>query len=261
MNFTEKEILDQLDLAFKGIPGTYYPVGRPIDIRYSFFLDLEHGYCCTAGSKIHLYADNDHWAIVFEKSGYGNRSYSAEIELDYVGNCIDYPIDRYPERNYITNCRTIVLISSDEYGNIADKNMDSFELISPGAPDVKVRDTIVKLEHKIETYTDVGILPSDYNNPNHLISFEALVRYLNEIDPAVISAKDEDIKVHLPDKLPLILTIDKFHFESIYDKNNLPSTQETYKLIAKVLLNKDPHHWRPLKEGNNHWSNWQSGNL
>jgi hypothetical protein len=86
--FTENEILNQLDLAFKGIPSEYYPEGRPQDIKYNFFLDLEHGYCETAGNRIHLYGDSTRWAIVFEKSGYQNRGTSAEIQLDYVGNCI-----------------------------------------------------------------------------------------------------------------------------------------------------------------------------
>src|SRR5689334_12802499 len=97
--FTENEILHQLDLAFNGTPNEYYPEGQPGDIKYNFFLDLEHGYCETAGNRIHLYADSTRWAIVFEKSGYQNRGGSAEIELNYVGNCIDYPIDKYPERN------------------------------------------------------------------------------------------------------------------------------------------------------------------
>ena len=79
MGFTETEKLEQLDLAFNGVPSKYYPAGRNEDIKYNFFLDLEHGYCETAGNRIHLYADSTRWAIVFEKSGYQNRGTSAEI--------------------------------------------------------------------------------------------------------------------------------------------------------------------------------------
>ncbi|RZJ47794.1 MAG: hypothetical protein EOO44_21965, partial [Flavobacterium sp.] len=82
MTFNETEILEQLDLAFYGEPSKYYPSGQPEDIKYNFFLDLEHGYCETAGNRIHLYADSTRWIIVFEKSGYQNRGTSAEIELD-----------------------------------------------------------------------------------------------------------------------------------------------------------------------------------
>lgn len=31
-------------------------------LDYTFFLDLEQGYCETAGSRIRLYADADRWA-------------------------------------------------------------------------------------------------------------------------------------------------------------------------------------------------------
>jgi len=107
-SFTGSDILRQLDQAFYGLPNEYYPAGRPKDIKYNFFLDLEHGYCVTAGNRIHLYGDRARWAIVFEKSGYQNRSTSAQIELDYVGNCIDYPVDTFAERNYITNSSRVI---------------------------------------------------------------------------------------------------------------------------------------------------------
>src|SRR5688500_18039323 len=113
MSFTEKEILNQLDLAFKGIPNDKFPQVGPQDIKYNFFLDLEHGYCKTAGSKIHLYADATRWAIVFEKSGYQNRAMRAEIELAYLGNCVTYSTIEYPERNYVSNSNTIVLIDAE----------------------------------------------------------------------------------------------------------------------------------------------------
>jgi len=49
---------------------------------------LEHGYCETAGNKVHLYADSTRWAFVFEKCGYQNLGDRADIEHGYVGNCI-----------------------------------------------------------------------------------------------------------------------------------------------------------------------------
>lgn len=115
MPFTETEILAQLDLAFKGDPNHYFPAGRPQDIKYNFFLDLEHGYCETAGNRIHLYADSTRWAIVLEKSGYQNRGTSGEIELNHVGNCINYPVKEYPDRNYITNASRVMLIEPSEF--------------------------------------------------------------------------------------------------------------------------------------------------
>jgi len=264
MPFTEDEILKQLDLAFNGIPNDYYPKGNKDDIKYAFFLDLEHGYCVTASSKIHLYADKTRWAIVFEKSGYQNRGGDSEIELDYVGNCINYPIDRYPERNYITNASNIVLISGEEYERIHNREgtyYEQFELISPSVNEINIRGNKIKIEHDLSKYTNFGIIPRTDSNPRHLIGFEDIIRYINETNPSIISATENEIKEHIPANLPKLMTIDKFHFESIYDKKNLPSTQELYRLIAKILVNKDASLWKPSLKPNNHWSNWKSGNL
>ena len=264
MPFTEKEILKQLDLAFNGEPSQYYPTVRPEDIKYNFFLDLEHGYCETAGNRIHLYGDSTRWAIVFEKSGYQNRGRSAEIELDYVGNCIDYPVDKYPERNYITNAGRVILIDPTEFERIENKEgeeMETFELIGQNIKEIKVRDKFISFDNNYKSYEKVGIKIRDYDNSKKLIAFEDFVRFLNETNPAIISATDTDIRQHIPKNIPKLMTITDFHFMSAHDKTNLPSNQETYKLIAKVLLTGDTAYWKPTQKANNHWTNWESGNL
>src|SRR6185369_644924 len=152
----------------------YYPEGGPKDIKYNFFLDLEHGYCETAGNRIHLYADRSKWAVVFEKSGYFNRGYRAEIELNFVGNCIHYPVDKYPERDYITNSASVELISGDEYERITNKEgteMEQFELISPQAEYVMVRGRKVSIEHDPQKYEKLGIKLREFDNSRHLPGF------------------------------------------------------------------------------------------
>jgi hypothetical protein len=264
MPFTETEILDQLDLAFNGTPSQYFPAVRPQDIKYNFFLDLEHGYCETAGNSIHLYADSTRWAIVFEKSGYQNRGTSAEIELNYIGNCINYPIDKYPERNYITNASNVVLIEPTEFKRIENKegnDLETFEQIDPKIKEVKIRNKMFPFNNNYKDYEKVGIKVRDYNNPGKLIGFGDLVRYLNETNPAVISANEDDIRKHIPKDLPKLMTINEFHFNSTYDKSVPPGKQETYKLIARVLVTRDTMNWKPTQKPNNHWTNWESGNL
>lgn len=158
--FNETEILEELDLAFNGIPGRHYPVAREQDIKYNFFLDIEHGYCVTAGSYIHLYADETKWAVVFEKSGYQNRGCSAEITLDYVGNCINYSVNEYPERNYITNSSRITLIEPEEFERIQNtegEGMETFELIGNNNKEIKVRDTMVPFDNDSGNYEKAGI--------------------------------------------------------------------------------------------------------
>jgi hypothetical protein len=262
--FSEKDILNQLDLAFKGVPNDYFPQGRAQDIKYNFSLDLEHGYCETAGSKIHLYADKNRWAIVTEKSGYKNRGGDAEIELNYFGNCVSYPVDRYVDRDYITNTSSIVLISGEEYERIRNKegaDYEHFELISSSANEIRIRSKTIKIDHDLSKYLFLGIKPREEENPRHLIGFGDIVRFLDGTNPDIISALENEIKEHLPKDLPKLMTINKFHFQSVYDKNNLPSKQEMYQLIAKILVKQDTSLWKPRLNPNNHWSNWKSGNL
>tara|TARA_Y100001934_G_C12156673_1_gene679927 strand:+ start:56 stop:937 length:882 start_codon:yes stop_codon:yes gene_type:complete len=264
MPFNEIEILEQLDLAFNHTPTEFYPQGQPEDIKYNFFLDLEHGYCETAGSRIHLFADSIRWAIVFEKSGYQNRGISSEIELNYVGNCINYPVDKYSERNYITNSSRIILIDPTEFErieNVEGAEMETFELIGKDIKEIKIRDKFVPFDNNYVNYEKLGIEIRDYDNPKKLIGFGDLIRYLHETNPSLISATEDEIRKHIPKEIPRIMTIDEFHFVSAYQKTNPPSQQETYKLIAKVLTTGDTTNWKPTQKPNNSWKNWESGNL
>jgi hypothetical protein len=264
MSYTESDILTKLDLAFEGIPSDDYPKGNKEDIKYNFFLDLEHGYCETAGSRIHLYADKNRWAIVFEKTGYQNRGDRAEIELDYVGNCIDYPITKDPERSYITNSNNIILITSDEYERVRNKegsDMEQFELISPTVTEITIHGQKVSIENDKKKYANLKLPTRDFDNPKKLLSYGDIVRLIADTNPSLTNATEEEIRLHIPKDIPKLMTIDKFHFITAYDKSLSPSIQETYKLIAKVLVTRDTANWKPIEKPNNHWTNWESGNL
>jgi hypothetical protein len=263
MSFTEADVLYRLNLVNDGSIPDDYPKGGPTDIRYSFFLDLEHGYCEMAASKIHLFTDESRWAVVFETCGYKNRALRAEIDLFYIGNCVTYHIETYPDRNYISNLASIELISYEEYERICNINKDSgepdFELINPLIKEIALKGHVVPIEHDIRRYHKLNIPIRDYDNPNELIGFGEILKYFNETSPEVISATEEDIIKSLPPDLPKLLTIDAFNVENNYGEPFPPSEQELYKLISKVLVSRDPNHWKPTLPPNNHWSNWQSG--
>lgn len=264
MSFSEIEILKQLDLAFNQTPSEYFPNGQPRDVKDNLFLDLEHGYFETAGSRIHLYADSINWAIVFEKSGYHNRGFFGEIELTYIGNCVEYPIIKYPKYNYISNRNRIILIDHKEFERIRSRQgekMETFELIDRDIQEIKIRNQFVSFENNHESFEKVGVEIRDYDNPNKLVGFADLIRFLHETNPAIISATDSDMRKHIPSDIPRLMTIDDFHFASVYEQSNLPSTQEMYRLIAKILSTRNPLNWVPNKKANNSWKNWESGHL
>jgi hypothetical protein len=268
--FTESDILQQLDTPFNQLHHKYtyqdfiHAPQHPSAITYTFLLDLEHGYCLTASNRIHLYADSTRWAIVFEKSGYQNRGSDAEIELDYFGNCFIENFEKFNGTVYNSNSSNVSLITAGEYERIRNKvgtGMETFEYISPDAEYVMVRNKKIKIEHDPQKYFEDGVGFDEKENPKHLIGFGDLVRYLSDTDPQAINATEREIRAFLPAGLPKLMTLHRFHFESIYNPNNFPSKSETYRLIAKILVKRDTSLWRPKLKPNNHWSNWESGNL
>lgn len=261
--YMEEDILEELDLAFNGLPSRYYPQKEINDIQYTFFLDLEHGYMETAGNQIHLYADSARWAIVFEKSGYHSRAGKAFVELDFIGNCIHYITKNQNGKNYVSNTKNICLIPYSEYERIRNRkgpDMEQFELISDSVKSIKVRDKVISIESNLRLFQEMGV-SREFENPRHLLSYGGLIRYLYETNPSVIQSTEVDIRTQLPPHIPRIMTLDKFHYTSCYDEDIPPSKQELFQLIAKVLVLKDSTFWKPRKKPNNHWSNWESGNL
>lgn len=262
MSFTEKEILEEFDYAFYDKAGKYFPKGKQGDIKYNFFFDLEHGYFLTAGNRIHLYSDDKRWAVVFEKNGYSSKAFSFLIELNYFGNCVNYSIINYPETDYSYICNSID-IPLIEYSEMERISHNNFEAINNNIEYVNIRGNKVKIEYDKEKYKEVGINIEDniiyYNE--EIITYGNFIRYLNETNPEIIMAKENDLRKNIPSDIPKIMTIDNFHFKSIYNKEESPSQQETYKLIAKILVSKNKDLWKPYLKSNNHWSNWESGNL
>lgn len=124
-----------------------------------------------------------------------------------------------------------------------------------------MRDRLIPFDSDYKSYEKVGIKIRRSDNPKNLIGFEDFVRYLNETNPSIIAATEEEIHKHIPKDLPKLMTLNEFHFGSAYDRSNPPSKQELYKLIARILLTRDTTNWKPTQQPNNHWTNWKSGTL
>lgn len=183
MNYSKKDVLNEIDLAFGGKPSDFFPEKGKQVVQYNFFLDLEHGYCDTASSRIHLYANDKDWAVVFEKSGYQNRARAVEIELYYIGNCIDYLVSQNGGRNYITNTKVISLISFEELGRIENRSgsdMEQFELIDSTVEKVEIRGAQISVDLNPLKYDELRIPLRVHDNPKRLIGFGDLVRFFQK---------------------------------------------------------------------------------
>jgi len=258
---TEKDILKELDKAFLDS----YPLSTPIQqSNYDFFLDLEPPYTIVAGSRIHLYADSLYWAVIFETNGYNTRAGLPQIELIFVGNCIDYEYQNLYGQKESSNISFVNLMTPKDVDAIQNKEgseAEQFEMLGKDVTSINIRDTIVTFMNDYKDFNNKGIRVRDYDNPNHLIGFEELFRYLYETQPEIVSATENDIKKRLIQDIPHIMSINEFHYISAIEQNILPSKQELFQLIAKVLITKDTSYWKPTLPPNNHWSNWESGIL
>jgi hypothetical protein len=56
----------------------------------------------------------------------------------------------------------------------------------------------------------------------------------------------------------VLLNLDQWYHPDLAG-DEMPSGNETFQLIAKVLCSGDPSHYKPTNKPNTHWSNWPAG--
>jgi hypothetical protein len=251
-SFTQKDILENLEETDQE--------------TYHFFIDFEHPYFHTAGSRLTLYADEKRWAIVFEKSGYANRGYRGEIEMNYFGNCLTNLESVGSSDASTSNMKSVTLINNEEIERIEE---DMNELVSKKIKQVKVRDSMLDIEQNKSVYKSKGIVAA-YDNPNNLVDIPSLIRFLDEQHPNLFRATDKELRTCLPPDLPKLMQIDEWHHEAYTKYKNMtsptyyhyqvigkkPSDYETYKMIADILVSRDTTKWSPTLKSNNNWRNW-----
>ena len=235
---------------------------------YHFFIDFEHPYFYPAGSRLTLYADENRWAIVFEKSGYSIGNSCGEIELEYFGNCLQNLKNGIAGDTASSNMKAVILIKDTDLEKIDNGEFE--ELVARQQDKIQVRDTILPIEQDSSKYIAKGIEPRDYDNPKRLFDFYSLIRYLDGEYPHIFRATDKELRMCLPENLPKLMQIDQWHHEA-YSKHKVPtsptmyhyetigkkpSEYETYRMIADILVSRDTTKWRPTLKPNNDWRNW-----
>jgi len=240
-SFTRREILDDLDDSNGG--------------AYKAFPDFEILY--NSGSRISLFADKSKWVIAFEITIFNDGSYLNQVT--YFGNCLKNLDKAGYNEQFICNTKWYTILDGTEF----EKIQDGFELVSNTSDSIKIRGSVLKIEHDILKYTQKGIEIFDYNNPKKLIDFLSLLRYLSSEHPVLFKATDAELYTCIPGNLPKLLTIDKFHFETYFNQPDYggphgitPSSYETFQQIADVLVTLDPKKWKPTLKPNNDWQSW-----
>lgn len=229
---TTESILENLDSS---INGDYYD-----------FIDLGHGYFELANCRLTLFKHENEWAMVFEKFGYNARSGNpVSIEINFFGNCLK----NLPEENG----KSFNIEFVDVKNNIHD-------VLQYGGDSIVIRDQKIVIPIAEEPYKKYGIA-WDLDGKNYE---GAVLKYLAETHPEATRTTEDEIRKCVPKRLKKIMTLDSWHQDTYhkFEPTHPPSTQETFQMIAKVLVTGDSTFYKPTEKPNTHWSNWlESGKL
>lgn len=236
MSFSKKDVLEYMDSCLFSSP-------------YFVFPNLGHGYFFPVSSKLNLFADENRWAIVFEKTGFHNRMQEITREINYYGNCL---INLESYLDFDSNVKSLSLSEGD---------IEDFVRMSNNDCSVRINNKF----HTINIDNCSGV-KSLIDELDEFLVVE-LLRCLLVSECDALFAQEKELRLCIPKNLPKLMEIKEWHHKEYhcYDgtiEGTKPSDYETFELIATVLSSKDINLFKPTLPANNHWSFWpQSGSL
>jgi hypothetical protein len=215
--------------------------------EYTFPM-LDNGYVYPAGTKLTAYRDDRRWAIVIEAIGFSYRGgghNGISNCLHIYGNCLQYgPGTRNENFIYLTN----------DANNCNTFDDEEYFYLNPECSTFTLREQTLPLYQDRELYKNSGIEIEDSERIN---AFEFL-RLLDALHYDKLVATENEISQRIPNGLTKIIELRNwFHPEVVNDE--LPSKNETFIQIAKVLETGNIAFYEPTNESNTSWGNWPDG--
>ena len=275
---TARDVLDELDDDARREP--------------AFFPDFDHGYNYHVDQRLSAYGDGARWVVVIEQLSVNPRSGAfagINTTLYYHGNAVELE----PQPGWGDKAVHSLSVVEDGPGGPLFKEGD-FERIDLKAADVRIRGQVVpirtdanyywarNIEVESITHKQIDQMIADARHllpPEHaeaqVKSFEEmrgrvgkfeldtwhLARGLVPEHRDLLLATEAERRKGVPSGLPLLLQVDEWDHPRLMEQE-LPSSCESFKMLARVLAKRDPGEYRPTEPPNTHWSNWpQSGSL
>lgn len=119
-----------------------------------------------------------------------------------------------------------------------------------------VRGELIPYNASIEELLKKGIGEDTWDTDG--ITITELVRSLVPEYHTLLLATKEELRQRLPFDLPLMICLDEWHHPDLAE-DELPSGNQTFQMIADVLVSGDPTLYQPTQPPNTHWSNWLEG--
>jgi hypothetical protein len=286
---TEEEILNTLDNSNDGFYCSFVELGH----AYSYLIDTRLNVFC---------GDKDRWAIVVERLGYDPRAGAIVLDLKYYGNCLTnlefynerptsyYSIQPIDYDNFNDTVDGECLKSDAKFWLVRGKEV----LLSHNTQDYENAGIELEDEPNDISVEAVGRLVVSQNQdlfratdnelyksiPTDLAKILVLDEWFHKDFQLQTSPTMTDEHLRLTFELNKNLTgLEGMTFESFAQalrqqqilsddwnrkiwENSRPSSYETWQLIAKVIVTKEPKQYKPTLEPNTHWSNWlDSGSM
>ncbi len=221
---------------------------------YSVFPPLENLYIAFADVRLSVYRDEMRWAIVMEFLGRTDHQWcdhgGIHLWIYRWGNCLTGYVGQ-SDKSPI--CMTEDGLEGPTFGGKDYFDEENYLVVREDAETIRIRGQIVPIERDLEKYAARGIV---LDHPP-MIRAEDLLRSLLPEYHELLMATEAELRVRLPQDLPLILRLDEWHHpDTFYPSNEVPSGSEAFQMIADVLVSGDPALYQPTEAPNTHWSNW-----
>ncbi len=231
-NYSAKEILQQLDKCAEDFT---FPM-------------LDNGYVYPIHSKLSGYRDEKRWVLIIEVIGFNYRGgghNGITNCLHIFGNCI--------ETKPGTDNNNFLYITEDspDCSTFDEENLES---LNPEAKTMILRNKEITINHSREFYLNKGI---KLEEKDKIFIWE----FLRGLEPEYnkeFEATEKEIRERIPADLPKVMELTEWYHPDCADLE-LPSKNETFKQIAKVLETGNPEFYKPTNKSNNHWKNWPDG--
>ncbi|MDH5178282.1 MAG: hypothetical protein OEZ39_19840 [Gammaproteobacteria bacterium] len=220
---------------------------------------LDNGYVYLAATRMSLFRSTDDWAIVIEVFGYSPRTGIPDIHIYTFSSKLH---NRDPEASYV---------SKDAYNNyLACNPYNESRFIFPIENEdwmdeedtEKVRSGVcISVRGK-----KMGPFELDLYNSQSIELVEEspmvfeLARLLAAIDRESVLALDDERRISVSPELDEILVLDEWFHPDLVNED-LPSGNETFQQLARVLETCDVSLYNPTKAPNTAWVNWPDGGL
>lgn len=207
------------------------------------FPDLSHSHFFTMDARLHVYRDEQRWAVVMETVGYNSRSQNVCNILYPFGNCLPDLAPGAGSGDYLDEPGFCHQIWHRRLDNMDHHNL---ELLDTTATDLPRR-------YK----AGMPFVVRGRSIPGSPVAGEDIVTVLRGLLPAhrdLFLADEAELRVRVPSDLPEVLRLEEWHHPR--PEVQRPSNTEAFRQIAEVIATGDVSRYAPTLPPNTHWSNW-----